>query len=130
MKRPSKWSTIAGVVTSSHRDWKFIQSVGGIRLSATSESEHIPVYCDVSGLAPATPGPTSINSALAVKQERYKLRGKTIQYWIVTCVFTENYRTRTTKGIRIPGLADGEYSFEYLNPDGTTVEVGKIEVRH
>jgi len=123
-------STLTGVATSSHADWTFIQSVGGLYVSASLDSELIPVYCDVSGVRPATPGRTTVNSALVVRRERYKLNGKTIQYWIETCLVTKEHTSPVTKGVRIPNLPDGEYSFEYLNPDGSVVEIGKIEVNN
>jgi hypothetical protein len=121
-------STLTGVATSSHADWTFIQSVGGLDVSASPNSALIPVYCDVSGVKPATPGTTAVNSGLVVRRERYKLKGNTILYWIETCVVTKAHTSPVTKGIRIPDLLPGEYSLEYLNPDGTTVEVCRIEV--
>jgi hypothetical protein len=123
-------SSLTGVATSSHADWTFIQSVGGLNMSASLDSELIPVYCDISGVTPATPSRTTVNSALVVRRERYKLNGKTILYWIETCLITKEHTSPVTKGVRIPNLPDGEYSFEYLNPDGSTVKIGKIEVNN
>jgi hypothetical protein len=121
-------STLTGVATSSHADWTFIQSVGGLDVSASSDSALIPVYCDVSGVKPATPGRTTVNSALVVRRERYKLKGNTILYWIETCLVTKRHTSPITKGVRIPNLSEGEYSFQYLNPDGTTADVSRMEV--
>ncbi len=124
-------SMLTGTATSSHADWKFIQSVGGLKVSVSSPEspDFIPVYCDISGLTPATPGRTILNSGLAVKREGYKVEDKTILYWIETCLVTREHTSPVTKGVSIPDLQSGEYCFEYLNPDGSTVQVCKIPVR-
>jgi hypothetical protein len=122
-------STLTGVATSSHADWTFIESVGGLDVSASQDSELIPVYCDVSGVKPATPSRTTVNSAIVVRRERYKLNDKTILYWIETCLITKKHTSTVTKGVRIPNLPEGEYNFAYLNPDGSTVEICKISVK-
>ena len=127
-------STAVGIVTSDHRDWKFIQDVGGIRvgdpISATGDIWNLPVECDVSGLTAITTKPTGINSALVVKDIKSRTRQDKILIWVVVCVVTDKYtEPHWTKSIHLKGIKEGKYSVQYLNPDGTTVDIRSIELR-
>ena len=127
-------STAVGIVTSDHRDWKFIQDVGGIRVGdpipATGDIWNLPVECDVSGLTEITTKPTGINSALVVKDIKSQTRQDKILIWVVVCVVTDKYtEPHWTKSIRLKGVKEGKYSVQYRNPDGSTVDIRSIELR-
>ena len=127
-------STVAGWVTTSRIDWSFIQTVGGIRVGDPQPLSKgnwiIPIECDVSGLTTVTVKPTTVNSALVVKDIRCKTRRDTILVWAVACVVTERYReSHWTQGISVKGTKPGKYTVQYLNPDGTTVDIRSIELR-
>ena len=127
-------STAVGIVTSDHRDWNFIQDVGGIRVGdpipATGDIWNLPVECDVSGLTEITTKPKGINSALVVKDIKSRTMQDKILIWVVVCVVTDKYKEpHWTKGIHLEGIKEGKYSVQYLNPDGTTVGIRSIELR-
>ena len=63
---------IAGLVTAQHRDWRFVQSVGGIGVDSPriegGKGGVLPVACDVSGLREFTVKPTTLNSGLVTRR--------------------------------------------------------------
>ena len=127
-------STAVGFVTSDHRDWKFIQDVGGIRIGdpipATGDIWNLTVECDVSGLTEITTKPTGINSALVVKDIKSITRQDKIHIWVVVCVATDKYtESHWAKSISLKGVKEGKYTVQYLNPDGSTVGIRSIELR-
>ena len=109
-----------------------IQSVGGLRVDdpmvQTDGTVFLPVLCNVSGLETITVKPTMINSALVVRKIATQCRKDRIHLQVVTCV-VDNKHTSVTKGVDLGVLTKGTYQVEYLNPDGTTVNVRKIEIK-
>lgn len=67
------FSDVAGFLTRETKAWKFVQSVGGMRVSINN----IPllVECDVSGTKNVTVKPTMVNSALGVRELKHKRDG-------------------------------------------------------
>lgn len=127
-------STLAGCVTSSHVRWSFIQAVGGIRVGeaqpGASGSWTIPIECDVSGLTAVTTRPTTLNSALAVRDVRSEARQGEIRIWIVTCVVSRRHpEPHWARSISLKGVKAGRYLVQYLDPDGTTAAIRSIELR-
>lgn len=114
---------IAGFLTQKAVSWRFIQSVGGMKVSLVENALHVD--CDVSGLKEVTVKPTTVNSGIGVRELRHKQVGKTIQLSVVTSVI-EKGMTTSCKPLDLSSSAAGEYSVEYINPDGTTQPLGKI----
>jgi len=119
------FSGVAGFFTKEAQDWKFIQSVGGMRVSV--EDNILNVECDVSGVKEVTVKPTMINSAMGVRKLKHKRVGKTIQLTLVTSV-REKKSTTSCRPLDLSAYPSGEYSVQYLNPDGTTHDLGKIKL--
>lgn len=117
------FSGVAGFLTRDAQDWKFIQSVGGMKVSL--KENMLTVDCDVSGLKKVTVKPTMINSAMGVRKLKHKRVGKTIQLSLVTSVL-EKGMTTSPKPIDLSAYPAGDYSVEYLDPDGATHPLGKI----
>jgi hypothetical protein len=117
------YAGIAGFLTKESRNWQFIQSVGGMKIS--QQGNTLKVECDVSGTKKITVKPTMINSGIGVRDLKHKRVGKTIQLNLITSVFEKGMRS-SCKALNLSAYPAGEYSVQYLDPDGTTHFLGKI----
>jgi hypothetical protein len=105
---------------SSSRDWKFVQSVGGLIIGTPSRDgrKHIilPIRCNLapkySGLACDLPA-VHVDSTNVFLTIRTILPGK---------------RDASCPSADLGKLAGGDYSVFYLNPDGTHESLGSIRV--
>jgi hypothetical protein len=106
---------------SSARDWKFVQSVGGLTIGTPSrdDRQHIilPIRCNLavkySGLACDLPA-AHVDSTNVLLTIRTILPGK---------------RDASCPPADLGKLAIGNYSVFYLNPDGTREPLGSIHVQ-
>jgi hypothetical protein len=109
-------------ILSEHKDFEFIQTVGGIEVgdlqALKDESYYLPVKVDVSGLNFVTKKPENLNSALAVSHIGYKIENNLILIWINTCV-AGGGKGPISKGFIIDKLNKGKYSVQYLDKNGT-----------
>jgi len=113
------------------RDWSFIQSVGGISIGqpvSTQDGWYLPVYCDVSGLKKTTIKPTQLNSALVCRKALTSRDNQTILISVQTGVVGDGPETSSCRAVNIGNLGKGRYSIKYKDPNGTTHEVGSIEI--
>jgi hypothetical protein len=115
-----------GLLTQKHRDWNFIQAVGGMK--ANLVERRLFVSCDVSGLKTITVKPTLVNSGIGVRKLRCSRVGNTIQLSVVTSVIEKGMRT-DCGSVDLDAYPAGTYSVVYLDPSGTTHPVGDIELR-
>ena len=127
-------SMMTGFATSNHLSWKFVQSVGGIKVGNPKPISNgywtLPIEFDVSGLTTLTTKPTTLNSALVAKDVRYKIEQDRLLVWIVACVVTERYsESHWNKGITLKGVNPGQYKVQYLNPDGSTETIRSVEIQ-
>lgn len=122
---PATHAGIPGLLTQEARDWRFIQSVGGMKISLTGRL--LEVDCDVSGMRNVTIKPTLINSGIGVRQLKHKQVGGIIQITLITSVI-EKGMTSSCKPLDLSDYPAGKYSIEYLNRDGTTQPLGKIDL--
>ena len=76
------FSDVAGFLTKETKDWKFVQSVGGMKVSIKDTA--LLVECDVSGTKKVTVKPTMVNSALGVRELKHKRDGNTISLTLGT----------------------------------------------
>lgn len=111
------------LLTSQERSWAFIQSVGGMKVSAKDST--LTVECDVSGLKKVTVKPTLINSGIGVRKLKHKRDGNTILLTLFTCVIGKGITT-SPKPVDLSDYPDGAYSVAYLDPDGARHPVGKV----
>lgn len=117
---------IAGFLTKEKVDWKFVQSVGGLRVSL--KDSNLVVECDVSGTKQVTVKPTMVNSAMGVRELKHKRDGNTIYLTVVTSVLEKGITT-SPQPVDLSAYAAGEYSVQYLDPNGTKHSIGKITVK-
>ena len=120
------FADLAGFLTKETKDWKFIQSVGGMKVSMKDTA--LVVDCDVSGTKQVTVKPTMINSALGVRELKCRRDGNTVFLTLVTCVIGKEVTT-SPKPVDFSGFPEGEYSIAYLDPDGTQHALGKVTLR-
>lgn len=121
----------AGLLTAQGQPWGMIQSVGGLRVDdpavQADGTTYLPVLCNVSGLDTITVKPTAMNSVLVVRKIAVKRRKEKIQIQVVTCV-VDNKHTSVAKGVSLGKMPEGTYQVEYLNPDGTTVNLKEVKI--
>lgn len=115
-----------GFFTKEARDWKFIQSVGGMKVSA--KDQFLLVECHVSGLKKVTVEPSVINSALGVRKIKHKREGSLIFLTLVTSVLEKGI-SPSPKPVDLSDYPAGEYSVQYLDPDGAKHAVGKVTLK-
>ncbi len=122
-------------ITSTHRDYKFLQETGGILVRApqlqADGSYFLPVIVDVSGASNITRTPVKYNAEIAVKQIGYsadKTTPNRLFIYIETCWPSENSPSPVAKGLNIGKLATGSYTVEYLNSDRSTVMIGGFQI--
>jgi hypothetical protein len=119
-------SGIPQLLTSQEKSWAFIQSVGGMKVSAKDST--LTVECDVSGLKKITVEPTLINSGIGVRKLKHKRDGNTILLTLTTCVIGKGITT-SPKPVDLSAYPEGEYSVEYLDPNRARHPVGKIAIK-
>jgi hypothetical protein len=117
---------IAGLLTKETQDWKFIQAVGGMKVSL--KNTMLIVDCDVSGMKKVTVEPTTINSGMGVRELKHKRDGNTISLTLVTRVLGKGITT-SPKPIDLSAYPDGDYSIEYLDPDGAKHPLGNVTLQ-
>lgn len=120
------YADIAGFLTKEAQDWKFIQTVGGMKVSL--KDTMLVVDCDVSGTKKVTVEPTMINSGMGVREIRHKRDGNTIYLTLVTSVIGKEVTT-SPKPVDVTRFPDGDYSIVYLDPDGTKHALGKVTLQ-
>ena len=119
--------SVAKVATSEHRDWSFIESVGGLEIVGQDKNPHyLRINCDVSGTRKITCNPTAINSALAVRKIGKRINENVVQIYIVTSVITEDLSS-SAHGVNLGSIDKGKYEIQYLNPDNSVVTLGEIQ---
>lgn len=114
------------LVTSKERDWPFIQSVGGMRVSI--EGTTLKIDCDVSGLKTVTVKPTMINSGIGVRDLKVKRKGKTIFLTLKTCVIGKGVST-SPDPVDLSSYPDGTYAVKYRDPDGAAHLINTITLK-
>lgn len=114
---------LAGWLSQDQRDWSFIESVGGMKVTLKGKS--LEVDCDVSGTRRVTKKPTIVNSGIGVRKMKWARAGSTIRLSVVTSVFEKGMRS-SCGSLDLSGIPPGSYSVEYLDPDGATHPLGTI----
>ena len=120
------------VVTSEHRDWTFIQQVGGLAVGEPQKladgNYRLPIRCDVSGLEAVTIKPRTVNSGLIVRETGCAVRQHTIQIWIKTCLADKKHNA-AAPDVLLKNIPPGKYQVQYRNLDGSLVNLREIEIR-
>lgn len=114
---------MAGWLSQEPRDWTFIESVGGMKV--TLANKRLAVDCDVSGTRRITNKPTIVNSGIGVRKLKWTRAGLAIRLSVVTSIF-EKGMSSSCGSLDISKVPSGSYSVEYLDPDGTTHPLGMI----
>lgn len=122
-------SGVINSATAQHQNWKFIESVGGLNIGAQDKNPNwLNIRGDVSGLTEYSTKPTLLNSGLAVKEVNKKIVDSRIQIYVVTTVISKKYSQTKIYGVNITGVKKGKYLIQYLNPDGSTVDLKEVEI--
>ena len=106
---------------TEHRDWRFVQSVGGMAIGQprrkSNSTYSLPVECNVSGTRAITVHPTALNSAFMCAGFDVRKNGSSVYLTLRTSLFGRSSRC---KAISLGRLTPGTYSVYYRDPDGTS----------
>ena len=124
-------SSLVGWASREPRDWRFIQSVGGLAIGTPYRSESgnvlLPVDCDVSGRY-ITVQPTAANSGLHASAPAVSIREQSIYLTLRTELAQQGGYGARCPDAELGQLPPGQYSVSYLSPDGSEHSLGSIEV--
>jgi hypothetical protein len=113
-----------------HKDWEFIQSVGGMSIGKPYRTEKgimLPVNCDISGLRTITIKPQMMNSGMSVKEIQTERIDNIISLSLITSVAGQG-RKSTCDDLLIGNIPSGKYSIVYKEPNGSFVQITEIEI--
>lgn len=120
---------LIGCFASEHRDWSFMQAVGGITVVGQDKNpDWLILRGDISGLREFSNKPTQINSALALKKVEAEIHDSTIQIYVITTLLSDSNRGTEISGVSISGAKKGRYMVQYKNQDGTTVDLREVSI--
>ncbi len=106
---------------SSARDWKFVQSVGGLTIGTPNRDEHkhviLPVHCNLAAKY----------SGLACDLPTVHVHSTNV--FLTVCTILPGKRDANCPPADLGKLTGGDYSVFYLNPDGTQEPLGHIHVQ-
>ena len=106
-----------------------MESVGGLSVAGQDQDpDWLVVRADVSGLTQYSTKPTAINSALVVMALEKRITESNIQIYVVTTVVSEKYPSSVVRGVNISGIKKGRYMVQYLNPDGSVIDLKEVEI--
>jgi hypothetical protein len=114
-------------------DWKFIQSVGGIRTEMPLETEdgfYLPVICDVSGYDSVTIKPTIINSAISCLKVKVKIDKNKIYLKVVTGIAISKNDDCICKAVNIGHLEFGTYEVYYVDKSTSEHKIGQFTIEN
>jgi hypothetical protein len=114
-----------------HRDWAFVQSVGGMALGTpyrTAKGLMIPVSVDVSGLRRITTEPRLMNSGLALQKVAVRREGLTLGLALMTTIASRANQQTSSGDLFLGDLEPGRYAVVYAEPNGGRVAMGEITV--
>ena len=114
------------------QSWEFVQSVGGISAGVptrdSSGDVSLPINCDVSGSSTITHKPTTMNSALAVKKVRARVKDRTITLSLFTAVYASSFPSALCGHANIGDLPPGSYAVVYRGADKSPHQLGSVVV--
>jgi len=114
-----------------HRDWAFVQSVGGMALGVpyrTASGVMLPISVDVSGLKTVTTKPRVMNSGLMLKEIVVRREGNTLGIALFTSTAGGSIQRTTSGDVALGDLQPGRYSVVYAEPNGGRVDMGEVTV--
>lgn len=106
-----------------------MESVGGLTVAGQDKNPcWLIVRGDVSGLSRYSVKPTTINSGLTVMKVASRVGEGKIQIFVVTTLASKKYPSAVIHGVDITGIKKGRYKVQYLNPDGSTVDLNNVDI--
>ena len=85
------------------------------------------MVCDVSGCQRVTCKPTAINSMMACRSPRIKVRQNTVSVTVLTSFYARGLRPECPEA-GLGKLKPGTYSVFYEDPDGARHPLGQIQI--
>ena len=118
---------------SKRRDWAFVEQVGGLQVGEhrRTESETLTwlyLYGDLSGKKEFSAKPIQTNSTVALNEVKVNVIENKIQIYLETTKFKYKYATSKIKGVTLSGIKPGKYIVQYINIDGSTINLREIEI--
>jgi hypothetical protein len=125
-------ASIVSWFMSKHCDWDFVQSVGGVEVTAVQlENGRLAakVRFDPSGGQAITCKPRGMNSALIFDKASVRVNGDEVRVKVYASVPAKGRIYPDTMTVQLPRLAHGSYRLRYENPDYSFFEMGALIVR-
>ncbi len=118
---------------SERRDWGFVEQVGGLKVgeqisTQSKNATWLYLYGDLSGSKEFSTKPTQKNSTVALNQVKVDVVENKIQIYLETTKFKYKYATSKVKGVRLSGIKPGKYIVQYINRDGSTIDLKEVEI--
>jgi len=104
------------IVTVSRCDWRFIKSVGGIKIDdpfMTNDGWYLPIKCDISGTTEITNKPTTLNSALECSKIKYSKSDSAIYVTIYKGLIGAKSNDCRCRAVNIGKLKASKYKVYY-----------------
>ena len=124
-------SSAFAALLGEERDWKFIQSVGGIAIGEPkliNDNWQLPIECNVSGLKTITVKPSMLNSGLMWADTEVRLKDGEIHISIETALIGMGSKTDSCGPAELGVLKSGAYIIKYLSPDMSTNYLGEVNI--
>jgi hypothetical protein len=125
-------ATMISAASQSSLSWQSVQSFGGLALGQPQRDQRghviLPIRCDVSGTHTITVRPTAIESALACRLPRVRVREGKIVLTIRVGFAGGRYEDARCPAADLGPVPAGQYAVEYLDPDGTRRPIGAVQV--
>ncbi len=111
------------------RSWHFIDARGGLQVGQPIRESGqwlLPVACNVSGIEALGSRPVIIHNNLAWSKSVARVEGFLVFLTLYTALQGPRSPSAKCGPAEIPRLQSGTYEVLYLNPDGTTQQLGEI----
>ena len=110
-------------IPSQHADIDYFKESGGVLIDTPIKNG------DGTWFLPIKFETRIMNSAHVFNDVKMDLKGNNIKIWALVGL-PETFGHQWSKGINLGKLKDGVYQVQYLNSDGSTVEISKIEIKN
>ena len=115
----------------THRDWDFVQKVGGLKVDAVkleNGRSAAKVQFNPSGTQAVTCKPVMVNSALVFDHASVHVSGDEVRVKVYTAPLEKGRTYPDTMVVQLPRRAHGNYRLRYENPDYSFFEMGALIV--
>lgn len=115
-----------------HWGWEQIQATGHFRVQDLVKQGNRPKWflkLDVEVHPPPVPSNAGQHAGWYPTLQENQTNG-IVQVWLSSRLLPDIRKCEPPQGVHLSNLSEGKYRLQYLNPDGTTVEVQTLHMKH